>query len=602
MKLRSLLAPVAVVLVAQLALAAPVLDPADWLLDQVKILASPEMEGRESGSRGGERAAEHIIGVLRQAGLRPAGEAVEYRMTFSIPTRVSVGPDSRLELLQPSGRAFVLDSEWAPGSGSADGTVEAEVVFAGYGVSEPDLGYDDYSGIDVGGKIVLAMAGEPHRDDPSSPFARAQSRPVGQRAYKARVAWERGARALLLVHRPAAGADSLPALRDGRAAGELVVARVTRATADALLSTSGDRLETLRTRIETTLRPASRPLPGARVHLRVSLARESATAANLVGILPGTDPARAREAIVIGAHYDHLGRSGNGSLDSKQTAVHPGADDNASGTAGVLALARTFAAAGGTPRTLVFVLFAGEELGLLGAGAYVRAPAVPLDRTAAMVNLDMIGRMRDRRVDVGGVGSAHGLDAIVDAAARGLDLQVHRRESPYAPSDHASFYPHGVPVLFFHTGVHPDYHRTTDTWEKINAQGMESVVTLAARIIDQLAHDPAPAYVKIERAKLEPVNVGYSGSGASYFGVAPDPGDDAPGVRLSMVQPGGPADLAGFHDGDIVIRFDGLRVYTQEDLREAIASKKPRDTVDVVYLRDGREHLARAMLSLRPGH
>jgi hypothetical protein len=380
-----------------------------------------------------------------------------------------------------------------------------------------------------------------------------------------------------------------------------LVARVTRATADALLLGTGERLETLRSRIEATFRPASRVLPGVRARLRIRLARESTKAANIVGILPGTDPVRAREAIVIGAHYDHLGRSGNGSLDSNQTAVHPGADDNASGTAGVLALARAFAAAGGAPRTLVFVLFAGEEMGLLGAGAYVRAPVVPLDRTIAMVNLDMIGRMRDRRVDVGGVGSARGLDAIVDTAARGLDLDIHRRESPYAPSDHASFYPHRVPVLFFHTGDHPDYHRTTDTWERINAQGMESIVTLAARIIDRLGRDPAPAYVKIERGTPDPVNLVYSGSGASYFGVAPDPGDDAPGVRLTMVQPGGPADRAGVRDGDIVLRFDGLRVYTHEDLREAIGSKKPGDTVAVVYLRGGREHTARAVLGARPG-
>jgi hypothetical protein len=559
------------------------------------------MEGRESGSRGGERAAAHIVGVLRQAGLRPAGNAGDYRMGFAIPIRVSVGPDSRMELVQPGRRVFALDTEWIPGSGSGDGMVEADVVFAGHGISEPDLGYDDYAGVDVRGKIVLAMAGEPRRDDASSPFALAQSRPVGQRAYKAQVAREHGARALLLVHRPISGADSLPSLRDGDASGDLLVARVTRATADRLLLNSGERLETLRSRIEATFRPASRALRGVRLRLGVNLARDSGTAANIVGILPGTDPVQARQAIVIGAHYDHLGRSGNGSLDSNQTAVHPGADDNASGTAGVLALARAFAAAGGTPRTLVFVLFAGEEMGLLGAGAYVRAPAVPLDRTVAMVNLDMIGRMRDRRVDVGGVGSARGLDAILDTAARGLDLVVHRRESPYAPSDHASFYPQGVPVLFLHTGTHPDYHRTTDTWEKIDAQGMDAVVSLAARIVDRLARAPAPAYVRIDRAKPEPVTVVYSGSGASYFGVAPDPADDAPGVRLTMVQPGGPADRAGFRDGDIVIRFDGLRVYTQEDLREAIGSKKPGDTVAVVYLRGGHEHTARAVLGVRPG-
>src|SRR5205823_497308 len=185
--------------------------------------------------------------------------------------------------------------------------------------------------------------------------------------------------------------------------------------------------------------------------------------------------------VVLGAHYDHLGRSGG--------VVHPGADDNASGTAVVLGLARAFARAGGAPRTLVFALFAGEEIGLLGSAHYAQHPTVPVDRTIAMLNFDMVGRLRDRKLYVGGVESGVGLRALVSAAANAEKLELDLGESPFAPSDHASFYTAGVPVLFFHTGGHDDYHRPGDTADKINAAGMAEVATVGARIAERLAAD-----------------------------------------------------------------------------------------------------------------
>jgi hypothetical protein len=596
---RALLALVAVVALAIAASASPLPAPAGWLLDQVKILTGPEMEGRESGTAGGERAAQHIVAELRAAGLAPLGAGASYRAEFPVPTRVRLAGANHLTLTGPASRDFRLGTDWSPTGGSADGQVEAGIVFVGYGISELDLAYDEYASVDVRGKIALALAGEPRRDDPASPFARGQAGSYGQRLYKARVARDHGARALLLVSRPHAGSDSLPPLR-GASGGDLVTAAITRATAEAVLEAGGYHLDELRDQIERTLTPMSRPLPGVRARLAVQLVRESGVAANIIAILPGTDPQRAKEAVVVGAHYDHLGRSGDFSLDTDRLAVHPGADDNASGTAAVLGLARAFAAAGRTPRTLVFAFFAGEEMGLLGAGAYVRSPGFPLERTVAMVNLDMVGRLRDRRVFVGGVGSASDLEPIVRAAVVGLDLDLTLWQTPYGPSDHASFYQHGIPVLFLHTGVHEDYHRTTDTWEKINAPGLERIVTFAHRIVDRLAGGPAPVYAKVPRERVAPVMV-YTGSGAGFFGIAPDGADDAPGVRLAMVQPGSPADQAGVRPGDVVLRFGGVRVYTLDEVRDVLEARKPGDTVDVVYLRDGVEHRTRAVLAARPG-
>src|SRR5204862_2883323 len=231
----------------------------------------------------------------------------------------------------------------------------------------------------------------------------------------------------------------------------------------------------------------------------------------VVGILPGTDEKLRDEAIVIGAHYDHLGRGGEGSLAPDQVGtIHPGADDNASGTAAVLGLARAFAAAGGAPRTLVFVTFAGEEMGLLGSAHYVRHPALPLDRTVLMVNLDMVGRLRNDKVFVGGADSAKELRQVLDDAARGLGLTLQLRGDPFSPSDHTSFYAAGRPVLFLFTGAHGDYHRPTDTSDKINADGLRAVATLATRAITTVAAAPsAPATAKVEVPAPGPPRAAY---------------------------------------------------------------------------------------------
>ncbi len=248
--------------------------------------------------------------------------------------------------------------------------------------------------------------------------------------------------------------------------------------------------------VDRALAPRSFPVPGVRVRLEVTLVRERGTAANVVGILPGTDPRLAREAIVIGAHYDHLGRGGEGSLAPDQVgAIHAGADDNASGTAAVLGLARALAAAGGTPRTLVFVAFAGEEMGLLGSTHYVRQPAHPLEATALMVNLDMIGRLRDGKPYVAGVDSGTGLRALVTAVP-GPGLTPQLRSDPFSPSDHITFYATGRPVLFFFTGAHTDYHRPSDTWEKISASGLHAV-TIAVR------HPFEPRTVHVDEVERE---------------------------------------------------------------------------------------------------
>jgi aminopeptidase YwaD len=333
-----------------------------------------------------------------------------------------------------------------------------------------------------------------------------------------------------------------------------------------------------------------------KVRVEAHVMHDRGTARTVIGLLPGTDPALRGQAIVIGAHYDHLGRGGETSMAPDQVGrVHPGADDNASGTAVVLALARAFAAAGGAPRTLVFVAFSGEELGLFGSAEYVRHPPVPIDKTVLMVNLDMIGRLRDGRLYVGGVDSGTGLRPIVMDATRDLSLSLQLPPSPFGPSDHASFYAAGCPVLFFFTGLHDDYHRPTDTWDRINASGLATVGTIVARVVTAVAAAPtAPTYVKID----PPASGG--GRGGTFFGIVPAFGDGgAPGVRITSVRSDSPAERAGVRAGDVIVRFAGLEVRTLEDLTFQLRARRPGDEVQVVVVRDGREQTVRAMLSER---
>ena len=590
------------VLVASVALiGAPSLPGAEWILDQVKILAAPEMDGRGSGTPGAERAARHIAGVFRAAGLRPGGDGGQsYFQTFSVPTGIRLGPANALALTAPAPRTFARGADFVPLAVSIDGAVEGDVVFAGYGITANELHYDDYAGIDARDKIVLALTGDPRADDQSSPFRRPEAFHYSQRTHKIINAREHGARAILLVAHPRE-ADTLPVLRGLSQPQGLVAGFVTRATADTLLAPGGRPLADLAAAIDRTLAPQSFALAGVRLRMEVTLVRERASTANVIGILPGNDPRLREEAIVIGAHYDHLGQGGEGSLAPDQIGqAHHGADDNASGTAAVLALARGFAASGPRPRTLVFAAFSGEELGLLGSGHYVKHPPFPLERTVLMVNFDMVGRLRENRLYVGGVDSGTGLRAVVNDAAQGLGLALELRPSPFAPSDHTSFYAAGRPVLFLFTGAHTDYHRPSDTWDKINAPGLATVATVAARVVDAVARTATPpAWVKVDA----PAGGGRGGGGyGAYFGVVPDfGGGDGPpdGVRITGVRPGSPAEKAGVRGGDVIVRFAGVDVKTLEDLTFALRGRRPGDQVQVVVRRDGREHQVQAVLEER---
>ncbi|HTI54970.1 MAG TPA: M28 family peptidase, partial [Verrucomicrobiae bacterium] len=390
-----------------------------------------------------------------------------------------------------------------------------------------------------------------------------------------------GARALLLID------ETVPAVAATAAPVAIVSGSISRAAAATVLGGSVDALASPTPRAAAT---------GVRVRLRVDLATEERRAANVIGVVPGTDPTLAGEAVVIGAHYDHLGREGE--------VVYHGADDNASGTAVVLGLAQSLAASR-PPRTLVFALFAGEELGLLGSDHQVRHPsAVPVERMVAMLNFDMVGRLDGRHLLVGGVDTGGGFRGLVEAAAREVGLDVDPRASGTGPSDHTRFNAAGVPVLFFHSGSHADYHRPSDTADRIDTAGMARIAHMGRILATRIADGPRPAFARVPdsapRGRSAARGASPGGAGGAFLGIAADVRAGWDGVRLGAIVPGSAAEQAGLRAGDVLVRLDDTGLQAFADLRALLDRRRPGETLRLVYLRDGVDHATSVTLGARP--
>jgi membrane-associated protease RseP (regulator of RpoE activity) len=579
---------------------------AEELLAIVTTLAAPDMGGRATGSPGMERAARYIAREFERAGLTPGGDGRSYFQRFEVVTGIRLGEGNRLRLEQAGrGSAYQVGTDFMPFSFSDSGEVQGEVVFAGYGITAPELSYDDYAGLDAAGKIVLLMSGEPRERDPTSPFRKPEAYRYTEVRYKVLNAREHGAAAVLVVMSPATQGseeEQLFAIRGVTSVAQsgILAVNVLRPVADAILAGTGRSLAELRAASDRELRPQSFPVPARSVDLAVHLIHEKGEGWNVVGILPGADPERLAESIIIGAHYDHLGLGGESSLaPSRYGEVHAGADDNASGVAGMIGLARVFAAAGGARRTLIFIAFAGEEMGLLGSTQYARSPALPLEGTVSMLNMDMIGRLRNDKLYIFGVDTGKEFRETLAAANRRAALDLAFSGDGYGPSDHTPFYGRGRPVLFFFTGPHEDYHRPTDTPDKINAPGLARVVALIGDVLRALADSMAPVTFVRAREAPPPRARGGGQSYGPYFGLIPEFGQPDDGVRLGGVRPGSPAEKAGLQAGDLIVRFDEKPVKNLEDLTFILRGKRAGDRVEVLFRRGNELRTTSAVLERR---
>jgi hypothetical protein len=343
--------------------------------------------------------------------------------------------------------------------------------------------------------------------------------------------------------------------------------------------------------IDAKLEPRSAALSGWRIRGRTAIDRSQTEGKNVLAVLPGAGSgtaagdAAAREVVVLGAHYDHLGYGGANSAAPGEHAIHHGADDNASGTALLIEVARRLAKEGPFPRTILFAAFTGEERGLLGSAHYTSHAAAPLSDTVAMVNLDMVGRLEGDKLVVHGTGTGTGLEPLVDRLAAARGFEVAKEPGGFGPSDHSSFYARKIPVLHLFTGSHADYHRPTDTADKINYDGMTRIARLVADIVRDLATAPErPAYIEVASKQFA-----RGGGDRPYFGSIPDFGKPGKGYAITGATKDSPAARAGLQGGDVVIRLGESAVTGLEDFDSALRKHKGGETVPVVVLRDGVE-------------
>jgi len=575
----------------------PQADPARYLAD-VKVLASPEMEGRGAGTKGIERAKQLIEKRYKALGLQPAGVR-GYEQPFTVITGARLKSDNNLLVESADGKKELnINSDFVPFSFSSSEQVTAHVVFVGYGATADEFHYDDYAGIDVKDKVVVLLRYEPSGfAEKSGHQGLTQHSQLIAKAINAR---NHGAKAVIVVNGKLGDGEEDLLTRFGSVSGPenigIVFAQVKNAVADCWLQSSGKSLKDVQEQINSSTKPASFELPDSlRLSLHIDIETTRAVVHNVLAWLPG----QTDEYVIVGAHYDHLGRGNVDSLSPSQIGqIHPGADDNGSGTAGVLELARLLAPQRGQfKRSILFMNFAGEELGLLGSAAWVKDPTRPLNKAVAMINMDMIGRIKDDKVYIGGVGTGSTFRAVLEQAQKDTPFKVEYSPGGYSSSDHTSFVAKKIPVLFFFSGLHSDYHKPSDTWDKINAPSAARLLDMVGNVTLQLANADAPPTFHVV-AEDKPSGGGGAGYGP-YFGSIPDFGQTENGVKFSDVKPNSPAAKAGLKAGDILIQFGDKPIKNLYDFTDALRRSKVGDVVEVKVLRDGQPVTASVKLEQR---
>lgn len=569
--------------------------------ETVVRLADVRWEGRGVGTAGIDSAADFIADEMKRLLLQPGGDDGTYFQDMEVTTGVQVGDPCAVEV---KGKRFALGESVQPIGFSTNGTLEAPVVFAGYGITAPGFDYNDYTGLDVHDKIVLVLSNEPGEMDSTGRFDGNVNTPHAELRTKAINAREHGALGILVVDGPRyhQGEPLRPPGSEGYMSGGLLAARVSQQVADALFNGSGITLAKAQEAIDSHTKPHSMALP-APARLSITLKRTRAHTRNVVGMITGQDTTRT---LVVGAHYDHLGYGGESSLAPNQHVPHPGADDNASGVAALLGVASIEGVEALSHRpihTLVFCAFTGEEMGLVGSSHFTDQPTRPLESIEAMLNMDMVGRMRNNKLMVMGVGTAAEFPDLVQRVNVGRHVRpfdLRTSSDGYGPSDHSSFYKKKIPVLMLFTGAHDDYHKPTDTADKIDYLDLDRVAYYADAIVESLDVRPRPTYL-VARADSGSVGriAGGGGYGA-YLGTIPDYMQTQGGVLLSGVRSGGPAEKAGLQGGDVIVKFDGIQIDNIYDYTFALRSRKPGQDVRITVKRGGAEKDLVATLGRRP--
>ncbi len=587
---------------------------AEAYVGHIRYLASDELEGRRPGTPGNEAAAQYIADHFKAIGLAPAGESGTYFQEFSAGTLKTFDRARATLTLTGTTASLAVGTDWTPMPFTDAADFEGPLAFAGYCIEAPDENYDDFTGFDAQGKVLIALRHEPKSDDEEADFGGRRSSSHSLFASKARAARARGAKALIIVDPPDTGDETDDLYRwsdnDSRSDYELPLLHMTRAAAERVLKAGGlPDLKTLAAALKEKRGGQSADLKGLSIAVNEGVEKKPLLTRNVVGRLPGS--ADVDEFIVVGAHFDHLGKtqrwggrrrgSDSATGSTQEPEIHNGADDNASGTAGLLELARVIASEPASRRSLLFIAFSAEEMGLLGSAHFVAHPTVELTKIKAMYNLDMIGRYRPEVFEINGISTAREFADLVRhaAAARELTYKAPSTNAPYfSASDHASFYRKDIPVLFPFTGIHKEYHKPDDDTDLINGDGATKILEMSHEIILALANmESGPTFVprSEEPPDSQPADEAAAADSQPFrmprvrLGIVPDMDDTAGGIRIDRVSPDEPAGKAGIRDGDRILRIAGQPVSDLYGYMEVMKDRKPGEVVEVVIKRGNEE-------------
>lgn len=561
---------------------------AQQLTTDITYLASKELAGRKSGTEGDSLAADYIRRKFTENGARLLGNnGFQY---FGIIADVTAGKNNTFIL---AGLAFEAGKDFMPFSFSTSDTIESDVVFVGFGITgtSGDLTWDDYAGLDIKGKWVLALRGDPEPDNAESAFI-----PMSTDRAKALAARDRGAAGLLLVSPSSVERkDKTIDIAFDKTVSDagLPVISITRALASEVLglpSASVDSLEKAMISSRTPVKVAGLK----EVKASTDVMRRRVTTRNIMAMIPGGDPSLKDEIIVVGAHYDHLGMGGDGSGSRMPDMheVHGGADDNASGVASLIAMAQHFSVDANRPgRSILFVAFGAEEMGILGSRYFVANCPVDLKSVKAMVNLDMVGRLNIENpvVTISGTGTFTKADSLLDLLAISRPFSVKKSPDGYGPSDHAAFYSEGIPVLFLSTGVHEDYHTPDDLASRINYTGQVSVTDFTTDLVSALTSMTPPPVFREAGGRKEAGR--YGRNLKVVLGIIPDVSgaETAGGMKVEGTRADGPAAKAGMLKGDVITAINGLPVGNIYEYMSRLGKLNPGEIANVEVLREGKK-------------
>ncbi len=562
----------------------------------VTYLASDALEGRGVETAGNQKAADYVRKALEDAGLQGAMPDGSYFQPFTVTLGEELKPEeTHLTLKGSADRSLKLGEDFQPLYVGGAGDVDAPLVFAGYGISAPGLKYDDYADADVKGKVLLMLRKEPQQDNPHSAFDGTETTAHAYIRTKIQAAVEHGAAGVLIVNdagtvKEEEGTDKLVkpgAFGDG--ASKIPFGQVTRAQVEALLKMSplksGDKtfdsLAAIESHIDETVTPMTQPMAGITADLQFAFNTREVGVVNVIAKIPGE---KDDEFVVVGAHLDHIGYGGAGSRKPGVHEIHNGADDNASGTSAMIELARRLASGPKPSRTVIFIGFNGEERGLLGSNYYVEHPVYPLEKTIAMLNFDMVGRLGDNPLTVNGVGSSTEFSELVTKASEDRPFEVKVEDSVMSASDHYSFFLKRVPSIHFFTGLTEQYHTPADDIETVNMAGIVNTVDFAEAFLNAVLLDE-DGFEYVEAQTQSPGR----GGDMAYLGVVPDYSGGNNGLKINGTGKDSPAEKGGLQAGDVMIKFGDLAIGDIQGLADGLRKYKPGDKVIVIVKRGEKE-------------